>query len=239
MITTMDELLSYRCPADVAIELVYKQLRRAKWFDYACRRFDLVSFGELADWIARDPGSVTRNEERRKQALIDLEASVARGEFGPADERRCIPWFPKPPRIDTKCLQLNYGQIVGMKGFSGAVGVTPDLHVSRALCVKWLEARQISVPPWLSAPIIPTNRPAQQTVDEWLLDYFQKARRAGKSPPKRDLDAFPACRVEIGATVIQMRDAMKKIPSSLKRSRGSRDRRSNRTPDRTLLPAAR
>jgi hypothetical protein len=134
------------------------QWRRVKWFEYVRRHFDIVSFGDLANWIAREAGSVRRDEADREQALVDLEDSIKHGEFGPADKKRCILWLPKPPPgSDTPlgqfCLRLNYGQTARMR-------VTADLYASRALCRTWLEARQIPLPPWLRHP----EPPAGETV---------------------------------------------------------------------------
>jgi hypothetical protein len=137
--------------------------RRAKWFDYIVRRFDLVAFRDLADWIATEAGGVSRNEAHREQALIDLKDSIKRGEFGPAHERRCIPWLQKPPRSDMLgklCLRLNYGQIVGQ-----GASVTPDLYAARALCLKWLEARQLRLPPWLKHPEPPAGEPVAAPIE--------------------------------------------------------------------------
>jgi hypothetical protein len=55
---------------------------RYKWFDYVKRRFDLVPLEVVADWCARERGSVKRDEEMRKQACRDLEYYVQLGEFG-------------------------------------------------------------------------------------------------------------------------------------------------------------
>jgi hypothetical protein len=126
------------------------QSGRAKWFEYVRRRFGLVSFWDLAGWIATEPGTVRCNEADREQALVALEDSVKHGEFGPG-----IVWLPKSPPSDILLGQfyfrLNYGQIVWM-------GVSADLYASRASCRKWLEARQIRVPPWLY-PESPAGEP--------------------------------------------------------------------------------
>jgi hypothetical protein len=150
------------------------QWRRAKWFEYVRRRFDLVSFGDLADWIATGAGNVRRNEADREQALVDLEDSVKRGEFGPADEKRCIPWLPKPPRSDMRgklCLRLNYGQIVRQ-----GASVISDLYASRALCLKWLEARQIRLPPWLKHPEPPAGKPTAATIESAVAESTSPAK---------------------------------------------------------------
>ena len=58
------------------------RLSRIDRFGRLIRRFDLVSFRSVADELAREPGSVDRNETRRAQAYRDLGESILRGEFG-------------------------------------------------------------------------------------------------------------------------------------------------------------
>jgi hypothetical protein len=154
------------------------QWRRAKWFEYVRRRFDLMSFGDLADWIATEAGSVRRNEADREQALVDLENSVKNGEFGPADVKRCILWLPKPPPgsdipLGQFCLRLNYHQIVGMRGKLAAPSLISDLYASRALCLRWSEARQIRLPPWLKHPETPAGEPVAATIESTAADTAQ------------------------------------------------------------------
>jgi hypothetical protein len=168
------------------------QMRRARWFDYAIRRFDLISFRAVADWLAREPDGITRNEARRAQALTDLEQSVGGGEFGPAREQRCIVWLPRPPRADmlgSLPLRLNYGQIVGM-GTRGH-GVTPDLHVPRQLCADWFTARKIPVPFWLAKKAEPRPKaPARAKVSQAQIgrDFTRWSDSTGRWPTKKEAD---------------------------------------------------
>jgi hypothetical protein len=81
-----------------------------------------------------------------------------------------------------------------------------------------------------------SGRPTQEEVNTWLVDHYSKAHGAGRPPPKRDAEAFPACRDAIGATELQMKTGMRNVPNEFKRQRGHRDRepdranRANRTP---------
>ena len=56
--------------------------RRAVRFDHIVKRFDLVAFSEIADWLAHEPGSIDRNGRRRAQALDDLRSALGHGEVG-------------------------------------------------------------------------------------------------------------------------------------------------------------
>jgi hypothetical protein len=72
------------------------------------------------------------------------------------------------------------------------------------------------------------KRSDQATVTACMLALYEEAHAKNRPVPKRELEAFPACRAATGATFEQMKLAMKTIPAELKRGRGDRDR-SNRT----------
>ncbi len=86
------------------------------------------------------------------------------------------------------------------------------------------------VPSSLSVFLLPparrtdADKPTQEEVNAWMLNFFQDARARGLPPPKRDHEAFPDCAKAIGATDRQMKAAMHVIPSNLKRARGGKDR---------------
>lgn len=67
------------------------------------------------------------------------------------------------------------------------------------------------------------TKPSQNDVNGWLVEHYRAAREAGKPPPKRDIEAFPACKSALGASDEQMRKAMVQVPDSDKRRRGGRD----------------
>jgi hypothetical protein len=74
------------------------------------------------------------------------------------------------------------------------------------------------------------RRPSQEAVNAWLLAFFEKARNENRQPPKRDLEAFPACSTALGAKFSQMKKAMIAVPPELKRGKGGRD---GQSPNRT------
>ncbi len=80
----------------------------------------------------------------------------------------------------------------------------------------------------------------QETVTTWMQAYYQRARDAGRPAPKRELDAFPACKAATGATALQLKAAMRAVPAELKRQRGDRDQtQADRTANRTRASAVR
>ncbi len=60
----------------------------------------------------------------------------------------------------------------------------------------------------------------QETVNAWMLEYYQTAQKKGRPPPKRWPDAFNDCKKAVTSTDAQMREAMKQVPTDLKRPRG-------------------
>ena len=84
------------------------------------------------------------------------------------------------------------------------------------------------------------SKPNQATVDEWMRAYYQRAHDKGRCPPRRKEEAFPDCRAAIGATDVQMREAMLTVPDELKNFRGrfARVRETYLAPPPAPLPPA-
>jgi hypothetical protein len=163
----MQSITFDRAPEDARGALEYldniaNELRRAKWFEYAKNRFDLVQFIELIDWCAREPNGVDINEARRERVKATLLDSIRLGEFG------TLPW-PQIAylRVDGtamgRCpLRLSIGQIDGLRASGEGHDPTPHLWAPRALCRRWLDARGVAVPLWLALPAeTPTAPPVE------------------------------------------------------------------------------
>jgi hypothetical protein len=175
------------------------RVRRAYWFARVVRRLDLVSFADLADWCARKPGSVHRDEALREQTYRDLEHSVGQGEFGPPD-KPFVAFLPKTPdgeHVGRFPLRLTAGQIFDL-------GSAPHLWAPRSACVRWLSSRQISLPPWLigtaelkwRSPQIPSAavvsevlaRAADDDIDAAIsAEYSDAEARKAKPPNVKEL----------------------------------------------------
>jgi hypothetical protein len=123
---------------------------RAWRFERIVKRFDLISFAALADWLAREPGHIERDEARRMQALVDLRDSIGLGEFGRPD-KPCVAYLPDIIPADRRGrfpLRLTVGQIEMMRAWNADLGA--DLWAPRTLCARWLQARALAPPPWLA-----------------------------------------------------------------------------------------
>ncbi len=136
------------------------QRRRARWFEYVRRRFDMVALSMVADWCAREPGGVVRNEGAREQAYQDLYQSILEGEFGPG-EWPAVAHMPTPvPTYSPFYLRrgLFHIQSFWREGYNPLV----DLWAPRPAVVEWFTRRGIGLPPALrlAAPIPPPATPA-------------------------------------------------------------------------------
>lgn len=153
--------------------------RRATRFGRIVKRLDLVAFAALADWLARIPSNVERNERRRAQALDDLRDAVLRGEFGPPakPEVAYLPDIVPVDRLGRFPLRPRNGQVGEMR-FWGS-DMTPELWAPRKLCLRWLRKHELKPPPWLERAPAPTaqqrGRPAapiwvdgEKFIDDWL-----------------------------------------------------------------------
>ncbi len=124
-------------------------IQRGWWFSRAIQRLDLVSLAEVADWYARSPGSLDRDEARRAQAHVELEYGIAHGEFGPA-VKPLVAYLPRPVPLDRRGrfpLRLTKEQIAYMRQVG--LPVIADLFAPRPLAVRWCVSREIPIPPWL------------------------------------------------------------------------------------------
>lgn len=215
------------------IKLFHIKLRRARWFDYVRRRFDMVAFRDIADWYAIEPGSLNQNEERRMQAYKELLAAIRRGEFGKGDWPSVANMPRDVPIHSGFCLRLSRGQIGLLTNGYHDPGPAAHLWAPRNLCLRWFQTRKLPLPDWLVRELPArkertAKKPSQDEVTKWMCKYFADACEQKLPPPKRSDDAFPACRKTIGATDKQMRTAMQQVPQTHKRSRGNKSGVTNR-----------
>src|SRR3954454_14053428 len=94
-------------------DIITLRTRRAVCFTRVVARFDLMSFSDIADGLAREPGRLERNEKRRELALADLREAALRGEFGPPDKPAivCLPENVPSDRRGRLPLRMTAGQI--------------------------------------------------------------------------------------------------------------------------------
>ncbi len=77
---------------------------------------------------------------------------------------------------------------------------------------------------WATAPTgQKSHRAAQSAVESWIYDVYSNAKRDGSPPPKRDR-VISDCRAATHATNAQVKEAIRLVPSNLRRTRGQRDR---------------
>lgn len=129
------------------------EYRIAEWIARQQLSHDWVNFAEIADWCAREPGGVRRDEVRRTQAFRDLGRSVTAGEFSRAG-RWCVVRPPDgaTPLSEPLRLRVTLAWLRKWPAFHGGMTI-PDRELARwwaprDLCASWFECRQIAPPPW-------------------------------------------------------------------------------------------
>jgi hypothetical protein len=132
------------------VENLHRKMRRMRWFDYVRRRFGMVAFDDVADWCAREPASLDRDEGCRTKAYQELLAAIRQGEFG-AGEWPAIAHMPRNvPTYRPYCLRLSCGQIAILSADSNwGLGLAADLWAPSQLVAQWFKRRGIELPPWL------------------------------------------------------------------------------------------
>lgn len=163
--------------------------RRLYYFNRARRIGDLVAFADIADWLAIVPGSLDRDEDRRKRAFIDLRDAIWNGEFGPVTKPALF-WLPHPPptvSVGRYPLRLYPANLLAIPD------LLTDLSAPRAMMRRWCETRRIPLPPVLhTAPPAVAARPAPRT-DSTVEAAFEAWRRTyphDRQPTRREADQW-------------------------------------------------
>jgi hypothetical protein len=104
-----------------------------------------INFAEIADWCAREPGSIVPDETRRAATYSRLRTSIMSGEFQQGDRARTL--FLSP---DTSMAKLTAERLkVIMRLFDDAVIVSaylPYCWVPRELCRQWFKRQRLAWP---------------------------------------------------------------------------------------------
>jgi hypothetical protein len=187
-------------PADPA-QVIEIQIRRARWFSYVRRRFDLVSLEKIAEWVASlatEPRGVRVAPDLKVATLNALFESIHLGDFG-GGEWPALAYLPgqrgsggpiPADRVGSFPLRLSLGQLARL----GPTWVS-DLWAPRAACIGWLEARGIHLAAWLrmepgteaspkAARVIISKGRTQEEVNAWVRDHQARAKADGRPLPK-------------------------------------------------------
>jgi hypothetical protein len=143
-----------------------QQARVANWTDRQRRIREWICFADVADWCARLPGRIARDEEQRAQAGTELLRAIVDGEFN-RDGRLCVahvtPYHfvcPEPIRFRLEIGNLRSPVPIESLAY---------LWAPRDLCANWLVALGIALPPWLtpvtSAPLAASDLLAKESTD--------------------------------------------------------------------------
>jgi hypothetical protein len=128
-----------------------QQVRLMKWTDRQQGAREWICLADVADWCARRPGSIARDEQQRAQAGTDLLRAILDGEFN-RDGRLCVAHVPPyhficPEPIKVRLEMVKLSSPIPIESLA-------YLWAPRDLCAMWLAGRDIELPPWL-APATP------------------------------------------------------------------------------------
>jgi hypothetical protein len=143
-------------------------LRIERWKLRQAHTQDWVCLADIAYWCAQSPGDLDRDHRGLMLAYLELQQSIARGEFSKGGRLKVLYLEPQPPSLrDPVRLRLNPEWI---RGHDDRVldHVLEHCWAPRELCVRWLLARRFDVPPWLAAP--------------GLFTHAEQAEKAATSP---------------------------------------------------------
>ena len=110
-----------------------------------------LSFEEIADWCAREPGSVRRTEGLRAQAYADLRDAMLAGEFGHGAGSRVLYFHPDPGAIEER-LRLAPAGLRTWLDFYGAddplitTQILSRCWLPHDLCRQWFERQGLVWP---------------------------------------------------------------------------------------------
>jgi hypothetical protein len=116
--------------------------RIANWIERQNKRHDWVCFADIADWWARKPGGLERDEGRRAEAYAELQESVLSGELAKRGRLR-IRYLPLRVGMGHPHVEPSHKLIIGSKqpSFIGR-GSWPDLSSSLPTPRLWLDQKQ-------------------------------------------------------------------------------------------------
>lgn len=131
------------------VQFALRQRRQRKW----------IAFRDIADWCARENGSIEADEAKREKSYRTLAASILAADFERDGRSRVLLLNPE----DQFCTLATHeaGRIVG--SFGGDFDILTKAYlqwcwVPRDLAIRWFENRNLQLPPWLGTTPMPAAR---------------------------------------------------------------------------------
>jgi hypothetical protein len=133
-----------------------------------------INFGEVADWCAREAGSIVPDESKRAKAFDSLAKDLLDGEFEIGGKSQVL--FLFPGLVAKARMTREYIRSViedNLDGKSGQLGYLPYCWARRGLVELWFKRHRLgSLPP---------------RFEPWLRSHRLPARHQGGPPPRRGL----------------------------------------------------
>ena len=128
--------------------LTRRENRVSQWAERMRRSREWIGFADIADWCAREKGSIIPDDRLKIETYRALGASVASGEFEHSGRSRVV-----------------YTAAMIMPGYPVRIRMTRETFdacpfpkqdtlewcwIPRDLCRSWFEGRRLPLPPWIS-----------------------------------------------------------------------------------------
>jgi hypothetical protein len=171
-----------------------QQAHLAGWAKRQRQAREWICFADIADWCARRPGSVARDEHLRVQAGSDLLQAVQGGEFNRAG-RLCVAYIPP---WDFACPEpIRFRLDIGRVRWPMRVDDLAYLWAPANLCARWFAARPDIAPmpglmtaalaarPSVASPATGTSPPGKVsaiTIRNFVATYVTKVQGQQGNP---------------------------------------------------------
>lgn len=188
---------------------------------YACQQRSRrwLNFALIADWCARQSGSVKPDEGDRIAAYQQLYRGVLEQEFE-RNEKSLLLFLGSADSSNGRWSRDDlataiYAAGTKVDGFV-AQNILACCWIPNEMARAWLAKRNLPLAPHLF-PIEPRSLTStNNNLIVWMRDYAQKAIEKRGVPCKRD-DALDACQRATKCTYREARTAWNELPSDLKR----------------------
>lgn len=161
-----------------------------------CARKNWVSWTAIADWCAREDGSIVPNETKREEAYRQLLVALYAGEFEHKGKDQVLLLHPEsPPSRMTRVQAADHLRSFG----EAARTYWEHCWIPSRMTRPWFEKRQLRLPLHLLPVVGTAPVPAADSGISATAAAPQKNR--GGRPPRYDWDAFDREIVRIANTV--------------------------------------
>jgi hypothetical protein len=159
----MDEPTGHAAPEGDRRRKNLEQWRHARIDRFIRRQWqvrDWINFGDVADFCARETGSITPDEEKRARAYDELADALIKGEFDRDDRSRVLYLHPSSKKARMTWEWFSDVFRFNIDGNRGQSEFLPYCWAPRAMMERFFEKRRLPTSPAFFAPRPGAREPA-------------------------------------------------------------------------------